>query len=67
MDGYSHHEQEKQDLQVSKKKGWVMQGGKNEAKIETRGGVIEKTSLLRIYMCTYLSPTRYLRITVPCV
>ncbi len=33
----SHHKQKKQDLQVSKKKGWFMQRGQNEAKMEGKG------------------------------
>jgi hypothetical protein len=49
VDGYSHHEQKKWDLQVSKKKGWVIQGGQGEAKMEARDGLAERTSLLYIY------------------
>jgi hypothetical protein len=44
-----------------------MQGGQNKAKMEARGGLTEKASLLCVYMCTYLSLIRYLRITVPCI
>jgi hypothetical protein len=66
VDGYSHHEQKKKDLQVEKK-GWFMQGGQNEAKMKARGGLTEKASLLCVYMSTYLSLIRYLRITVLCV
>ena len=55
MDGYSRHEQKKQDLQVSKKKGWFMQEGQDKAKIEAKGGLTGKSSLLRVYICGYLS------------
>jgi hypothetical protein len=56
VDGYSHHKQKKQDLQVSKKKGWVVQGGgQNEAKMKARGGLTEKTPLLCIHVYIFVS------------
>jgi hypothetical protein len=42
VDGYSHHEQKKQDLQVSKREGWFMQGEQDKAETEARGGLIER-------------------------
>jgi hypothetical protein len=46
-----------------------MQGGQNETKMEARGGLTEESITVAciLYMCTYLSHVRYLRITVPCV
>jgi hypothetical protein len=44
-----------------------MQEGQDKAKIEARGGLAGKSSLLRVYICAYLSHMRYLRITLPCV
>ncbi len=67
MDGYSHHEKKKQDLQVSKRKGWFMQGEQDKAKTEARGGLTGKASLLRVYMCAYLSHICYLQMTMLCV
>jgi hypothetical protein len=64
VDGYSHHEQKKQDLQVSKKKGWFMQEGQDKAKTKARGGLTGKASLLRVYICAFLSHIRYLQITL---
>jgi hypothetical protein len=60
VDGYLHHEQKKQDLQVSKNKGWFMQEGHDKAKTEARGGLTGKSLLFRVYMCAYLSHIRYL-------
>ncbi len=67
MDGYSHHQQKKQDLQVSKRKGWFMQREQEKAKTEARGGLTGKVSLLLVYMCVYSSHVRCLRITMLCV
>ncbi len=56
MDGYLLHEQKKQDLQVSKKKGWIMQGGQNEAKMEARGGLTkEEESITVVCIHVYIS------------
>ncbi len=35
--------------------------------METRGGLTGKSSLLRVYICAYLSHIRNLQITLPCV
>ncbi len=67
MDGYSHHEQKKRDLQVSKKKGLYMQEGQVKGEMKARGGLTGRASLLRVYMCVYLSHIRSLRITLLCV
>ncbi len=67
MDGYSRHEQKKQDLQVSKKEGLGHAKGKDKANTGARGWVDGKSSLLRVYICVYLSHIRYLRITLLCV
>jgi hypothetical protein len=45
VDGYSRHEDKKQDLQVSKKGGLVHAKGEDEAKPEARGRVDRKSSL----------------------
>jgi hypothetical protein len=44
-----------------------MQEGQDKAKTKARGGLTERASLFRVYMCAYLSHIRYLRITLPCV
>jgi hypothetical protein len=67
VDGHSHHVPKKQDLQVSKGKGWVMQKGQDEVKAGARGWVDRKLSLLPVYICAYLSHIGYLRITLLCV
>jgi hypothetical protein len=66
VDGYSRHEQKKQDLQVSNKRR-VGSKGEDEAKTEARGWVGRKSSSLHVYICAYLSHKRYLRITLFCV
>ncbi len=54
MDGYSHHEQKKRYLQVSKYKGWVMQGGQSEAKMEARDDVKERKHHCYVYTCVHI-------------
>ncbi len=53
MDGYLHHKQKKQDLQVSKRKGWFMQGEQDKAKTGwvNRKGITVKC----IYVCIFVS------------
>ncbi len=53
MDGYSHHEQKKQDPQVSKKKGWVMQGGAECSK-DVGKGWGEGKSITVAYIYVYI-------------
>jgi hypothetical protein len=35
--GYSHHKQKEQDLQVSKKKGWIIWKGQDKARTGSKG------------------------------
>ncbi len=49
----SHHEQKKQDLQVSKKKGWFMQRGQKEEKMEGKGWV-DRKNITVVCICVYI-------------
>ncbi len=65
--GYSHHEQKKQDLQVSQKRGKSYQGGKQRQE-QRAGGWLIKNHCCYIHVPVHMHAIIcYLRITLLCV
>jgi hypothetical protein len=66
VDGYSHHEQKKRDLQVSKQGDRLCKGNLMKQKGDKRWADKEKCyyKYLHMYIVSF---TRHLRITVLCV
>ncbi len=54
MDGYSHHEQKKQDLQVSKKEGLGQARGEELSKDRGKGWVDKRKNIISVYMHAYI-------------
>jgi hypothetical protein len=69
MDGYSCHEQKKQDLQASKTEGLVHAKGARLIRDGSKGGVLTGNRHRYVYTSVhkYLSHIRYLQLTLLCV
>jgi hypothetical protein len=67
VDGHSHHDHKKRDLQVSKKGGLIR--AKEEWSKSMRGakGLNHGNGTVNVFMRVYLSRMCYLRITLICV
>jgi hypothetical protein len=53
MDGYSHHDHKKRDLQVSKGDSWSMQREWEESKMEARG-VDKENTIVKNVICVHV-------------
>ncbi len=56
MDGYSHHDHKKRDLQISKGDSCFMQRGMGKPKMEARG-VDKENTIVKCHMRACLSRT----------
>jgi hypothetical protein len=70
VDGYLHHKQKKQDLQISKKGGLSIQEGEIEMSLRSKGELMKNyhARITYLYGCvsSYVNIC-YLRITMFCV
>ncbi len=67
MDGYSHHEQKKLVLQVSKKRGYFTLKGQVKARTGSRGvGWLKNRCMLYIcaYVCCHVLPANNIALTM---
>ncbi len=55
MDGYSHHDHQKRDLQVSKGKRLIHVKGNGKAKNGSKGGLIKGNTFVNVYVCITIS------------
>ncbi len=68
MDGHSHHDHKKRDLQVSEKGGGLIRAkGEWSKSLRKAKGLNQGNSTVNVFMRVYLSRMCYLRITLICV
>ncbi len=67
MDGYSDHDHQKRDLQVSKKGGADTCKGEWSKLMREAKGLNHGNGTVNVFMRVYLSCMCYLRITLICV
>ncbi len=67
MDGYSHHDHKKRDLQVSKRGGKMCKGKRHKLNMGAKWGIDQGYGAVNIYHPCIFICICYLRITLICV
>jgi hypothetical protein len=67
LDGYSHHDHKKRDLQVSKRGSKISKEKRHKSNMGAEGGIDQGDGTVNVFICAYLFCICYLRITLICV